>query len=126
MAQKAYSSHLQLLSDKRWQALAGFGARPLRVLWASTSTKDPDLPDTYYRGRLAAPDTIDTVPGKRCSHSPIMAAWTRASMAPDYAAAERAIAAIANAGIDVDILAERLQREGADRFGADWSALLPR
>jgi hypothetical protein len=100
MAQKTYSSHLQLLSDKRWQALAGFGARPQRVLWASTSTKDPDLPDTHYLGRQAAPDTIDTVAEGRCSHSPIMAAWTRASVA----AAERAIAAIADAGIDVDIL----------------------
>src|SRR5215831_5749582 len=62
MAQKTYSSHLQLLSDKRWQALAEAGARPQRVLWASTSTKNPDLPDTYYLGRLAAPNTIDTVP----------------------------------------------------------------
>ena len=121
MAQKTYTSHLQLLSDKRWQALAGFGARPQRVPWASTSTKYPDLPDTYYLGRLAAPDTIDTVPERRCSHSPIMAAWTRASVA----AAKRAIAAIADAGIDVDILAERLQREGAGRFSADWAALLP-
>jgi transaldolase len=54
MAQKTYSSHRQLLSDKRWQALAEAGARPQRVLWASTSTKDPDLPDTYYLGRLPA------------------------------------------------------------------------
>ena len=64
MAQKTYASHLQLLADQRWQALAEAGARPQRVLWASTSTKNPDLPDTYYLGRLAAPDTIDTVPEK--------------------------------------------------------------
>ena len=79
MAQKTYSSHLQLLSDKRWQALAKAGARPQRVLWASTSTKDPDLPDTYYLGRLASPGTIDTVPERRCSHSPITEALTSAS-----------------------------------------------
>src|SRR5262249_56903270 len=60
-------------------------------------------------------DRRNTVPERRCSHSPIMAAWTRASVALDYAAAERAIAAIVDAGIDVDILAERLQREGAGR-----------
>ena len=64
MAQKASSSHLQLLSDKRWQALAEAGARPQRLLWASTSTKNPDLPDTYHVGRLAVPSTIDTVPEK--------------------------------------------------------------
>ena len=62
MAQKTYASHLRLLSDQRWQALAEAGARPQRVLWASTSAKNPDLPDTYYLGRLAAPATINTVP----------------------------------------------------------------
>jgi hypothetical protein len=45
---ETYASHVQLLSDQRWQALAKAGARPQRVLWASTSTKNPDLPDTYY------------------------------------------------------------------------------
>jgi transaldolase len=121
MAQKTYSSHLQLLSDKRWQALAGFGARPQRVLWASTSTKDPDLPDTYYLGRQAAPDTIDTVAEGRCSHSPIMAAWTR-------------VGGGGGAGHRGDSRRrdrrrhppERLQREGAGRFSGDWAALLPR
>src|SRR5215510_1335354 len=98
MAQKTYSSHLQLLSDKRWQALAGFGARPQRVLGASTSTKDPDLPDTYYLGRLAAPDTIDTVPEKT-----LLAFADHGSfderLEPDYAAAERAVSAVADAGV---------------------------
>src|SRR6516162_1621187 len=87
MAQQTYSSHLQLLSDKRWQALAEAGARPQRVLWASTSTKNPDLPDTYYLGRLAAPDTIDTVPEKT-----LLAFADHGDpdqrLAPDYAAAE--------------------------------------
>jgi transaldolase len=64
MAQKTYASHVQLLADQRWQALAEAGARPQRVLWASTSTKIPDLPDTHYLGRLDARNTIDTVPEK--------------------------------------------------------------
>jgi transaldolase len=123
MAQKTYSSHLQLLSDKRWQALAEAGARPQRVLWASTSTKNPDLPDTYYLGCLAAPDTIDTVPEKT-----LLAFADHGSLdhrlQPDYATAERTIAAVAQAGLDVDALAERLQRQGAGAFSADWSALL--
>src|SRR5512140_3057354 len=64
MAQKIYSSHLQLLSDKRWQALAEAGARPQRLLWASPSTTTPHLPDTHYLARLPVPSTIDTVPQK--------------------------------------------------------------
>ena len=123
MAQKTYSSHLQLLSDKRWQALAEAGARPQRVLWASTSTKNPDLPDTYYLGGLAAPNTIDTVPEKT-----LLAFADHGNpderLEPDYAAAERAISAVADAGVDTDALAEHLQRHGAGAFSADWAALL--
>src|SRR4249919_3516848 len=123
MAQKTYSSYLHLLSDKRWQALAEAGARPQRVLWASTSTKDPDLPDTYYLGSLAAPGTIDTVPEKTLLAFVDHGNLDR-RLEPDYAAAERTVAAVADAGVDVDILAEHLQRQGAGRFGADWAALL--
>src|SRR5215471_15102327 len=123
MAQKTYASHLRLLADQRWQVLAAAGARPQRVLWASTSTKNPDLPDTYYLGRLAAPDTIDTVPEKT-----LLAFADHGSLderlEPDYAAAEQTISAVADAGIDVDALAERLQRQGAGAFSADWAALL--
>jgi len=123
MAQKTYSSYLRLLSDKRWQALAEAGARPQRVLWASTSTKNPDLPDTYYLGRLAAENTIDTVPEKTllafADHGNL-----DERLDPDYAAAERAVSAAADAGVDVDALAEHLQRQGAGAFSADWAALL--
>src|SRR5215813_1121906 len=123
MAQKTYASHLQLLADQRWQALAEAGAKPQRVLWASTSTKNPDLPDTYYLGRLAAPDTIDTVPEKTllafADHGTL-----DDRLEQDYPAAERTISAVADAGIDVDALAERLQRQGAGAFSADWAALL--
>ena len=81
-----------LLAHQRWQALAEAGARPQRVLWASTSTKNPDLPDTYYLGLLAAPSTIDTVPEKT-----LLAFADHGSLddrlEPGYAAAERAIAA---------------------------------
>ena len=123
MAQKTYASHLRLLADQRWQALAQAGDRPQRVLWASTPTKNPDLPDTYYLGRLATPDTIDTVPEKT-----LLAFADHGSLddrlEPGYAAAERTIAAAADAGIDADALAEHLQRHGAGAFTADWAALL--
>ena len=93
------------------------------MLWASTSTKNPDLPDTYYLGRLAAPNTIDTIPEKTllafADHGTL-----DERLEPDYAAAERVIATAADAGIDADALAERLQRHGAGAFTADWAALL--
>jgi transaldolase len=103
------------------QALAGAcqaDARTQRGLWASTSTKNPDLPDTYHLGRLAAPNTIDTVPEKTllafADHGSL-----NERLEPDCAAAERAIAAAADAGIDADALAEHLQRYGAGAFTAD-------
>jgi transaldolase len=123
VATTVYASYRALLEDDRWKALAKAGARPQRVLWASTSTKDPTFPDTYYLGRLAAPNTIDTVPEKTllafADHGgPIEL------MAPDYAAAEAHLAEVAAAGIDVDALGESLQRQGAHAFEGDWAALL--
>lgn len=123
VAQKVYASYRRLLDDDRWKALAAAGARPQRVLWASTSTKDPAFPDTYYLGRLAAPGTIDTVPEKT-----LLAYVDHGGpvefMEPDYADAEACVAQVAAAGIDVDALAESLQRQGAHAFEADWATLL--
>jgi transaldolase len=123
VTEQVYASYRSLLSEERWTRLADAGARPQRVLWASTSTKDPVLPDTYYLGKLAAPDTIDTVPEKTllafADHGgPVEL------MEPDYAAAARCTAEVASHGIDIDALAESLQRHGARAFEADWSALL--
>jgi transaldolase len=123
VTEQAYASYRSLLSEERWTKLAAAGARPQRLLWASTSTKDPSFPDTYYLGKLAAPDTIDTVPEKTllafADHGgPVEL------MDPDYASAARCTAGIASHGIDIDALAESLQREGARAFEGDWSSLL--
>jgi transaldolase len=123
VAEKTYFSYRSLLASDRWKALADAGAQPQRVLWASTSTKDPALPDTYYLGRLASPDTIDTVPEKT-----LLAFADHGNLddrlQPDLGGAERTIADIASAGVDVDALAEQLQRHGAGAFSADWASLL--
>lgn len=123
VTQKVYASYRSLLEQKRWRALAEAGARPQRVLWASTSTKDPAFPDTYYLGKLAAPETIDTVPEKTllafADHGgPVEL------MRPDREAAEKCTAEVAAYGVDVDGLGESLQRQGARAFEADWSTLL--
>ncbi len=64
IARRTYKAYRDLLASPRWQKLAAAGARPQRLLWASTGTKDPDASDTLYVEALAAPDTVDTIPDK--------------------------------------------------------------
>jgi transaldolase len=123
VTEQVYASYRSLVAEERWTKLAEAGARPQRVLWASTSTKDPAFPDTYYLGKLAAPDTIDTMPEKT-----LLAFVDHGGpvelLDPDYAGAARCTAEVASHGIDIDALAESLQRQGARAFEADWSGLL--
>ncbi|HSQ64335.1 MAG TPA: transaldolase [Polyangiaceae bacterium] len=118
-----YKTYHQLLASDRWQRLANMGARPQRLLFASTSTKDPDAPDLLYVEGLAAPHTIDTMPESTLrafdDHGKLDALLT-----VDAQEAERVLSAHAEAGIRVDELAERLQREGAESFAASWRDLL--
>jgi transaldolase len=121
--QKTYAAYCRLLAADRWRRLAAGGALPPKVLWASTATKDPRLPDTYYLGRLAAPATIDTVP-----ESTLLAFAEHGVVCdllqPDEAAADEILARVTRAGVDVDGLAADLQAKGAEAFSASWSALL--
>jgi transaldolase len=121
--QQAWRADRKLLVSPRWRTVLGAGAHPQRLLWASTGTKDPKAPDTLYVEKLAAPGTVDTIPEKTllafADHGQV-----RQSLTIDGDAAEVAIGACARAGIDVDALAARLQREGADAFSASWRALL--
>ena len=123
VAQKAYGAYRALLASDRWRALAAAGARPQRLLWASTSAKDPVLPDSFYVTSLAAPDTIDTMPEATLisfgKHGKV-----DALLQPDQGSAERLIATLAAHGLDVEALGESLQSQGARRFSADWAALL--
>jgi transaldolase len=123
VTQKVYASYRAMLASERWAKLAGQGARAQRVLWASTSSKDPMFPDTYYLGKLAAPDTINTIPEKNllalADHGEV-----GELLQPDYAAADRHIAEVAARHVDVDALGESLQRQGARAFEADWASLL--
>jgi transaldolase len=125
IAQCAYREYRGLLAAPRWRALAAAGARPQRLLWASTSTKDPDAPDTLYVEALAAPDTINTMPEKT------LAAFAdhgrlKGALRPDGGDAEEVLAEFARAGVDDAALAARLQREGATSFDASWKDLLGR
>jgi len=122
---RTYRAYRDLLASKRWRRLADAGAQPQRLLWASTGTKDPDVPATLYVEALAAPDTIDTMPEKTLRAFAEQGAL-RGAMAADGGAAEAMLARFARAGIDIDALAIRLQHEGAQSFVQSWQQLLQR
>lgn len=125
MAQRVYRVYREQLASPRWQALAAAGARPQRLLWASTGSKDAQAPDTLYVQALAAPDTINTMPEKTlrafADHGGIPAA-----MAVDGGICEATLKRVSEAGIDIDVLAANLQGEGAESFVRSWKQLLQR
>jgi transaldolase len=125
IAGRTYRAYRELLASPRWRKLAAAGARPQRLLWGSTGTKDPKAPDTLYVEALAAPDTIDTVPEKTlrafAEHGEI-----KGVMAEDGGDAEAVLARFAKAGIDTDALARELQRDGAQAFVKSWQELMTR
>lgn len=125
VAGRAYKEYRQMLASPRWQELVQVGARPQRLLWASTGTKDPAAPDTLYIAALAAPDTIDTMPEKTlrafADHGRI-----ESQLALDAVEAETMLARFAAAGIDLDALAGKLQTDGAASFVKSWQQLLGR
>jgi transaldolase len=123
MAGRTYKAYRELLASSRWQALAGAGASPQRLLWASTGTKDPQAPDTLYIEALAAPGTINTIPDKTllafADHGEV-----NGVMPVDGGDAEEVIAACRRAGVDDEPLARRLQVEGVRSFVESWHDLL--
>ena len=125
IAGRTYRAYRELLASERWRKLAAAGARPQRLLWASTGTKDPNAPQTLYVEALAAPDTIDTIPEKTL-HAFAEQGKLQGEMAEDGGDAEAVLTRFARAGVDVDALAVRLQREGAQAFVKSWRALMER
>jgi transaldolase len=125
MAMRSYQAHGALLLSPRWQRLAAAGARPPRLLWASTGSKDPAAPDTLYVQALAAPDTINTLPEKT-----LLAFAEHGHVGPPLPAdggdSEAVLQEFRREGVDDAALAARLQREGVDAFAASWHALLAR
>ena len=123
IAGRTYKAYRELLARPRWKRLAAAGAHPQRLLWASTGMKDPEARDTLYVEKLAAPDTIDTIPEKTllafADHGKVGAV-----LASDGGDAEQVIAEFVKLGVDVDALAVRLQKEGGDAFKKSWQSLL--
>ena len=120
---QAYAAYRELLDSERWQKLEGEGARPQRLLFASTGTKDPDASDTLYIEAFAAPNTINTMPDKTllafADHGEV-----GDPLPADGGDADEVIAAFADAGVDAKELGARLQKEGAEAFVKSWNELL--
>lgn len=125
IAMRTYRAHCDLLASERWQLLAAAGARPQRLLWASTGMKDPAALDTFYVEALAAAQTIDTIPEKTllafADHGQL-----GASLPVDGGYADTVLDEFKREGVDDEALAARLQREGVQAFATSWSALMER
>jgi transaldolase len=125
VARQTYRAYRELLASPRWQNLAAAGARPQRVLWASTGSKDPNASDTLYVDALGAPDTVDTIPEKT-----LLAVGDHGKPGPampmDGGDADAVLASVGAAGVDLDALATRLQQDGAAAFVKSWKQLLQR
>lgn len=123
VAHQAYRDYRAMLDTDRWQRLESAGARPQRLLFASTSTKDPRAPDTLYVSALAAPNTVNTMPDSTllafADHGTLSGA-----LSPDGGDCEEVLAAFEKTGISIAGLAAELQKEGAASFVASWQDLL--
>jgi transaldolase len=123
IGQRTYKAYADMLGSPRWQRIFNAGARPQRLLMASTGTKDPNASDVLYIGALAAPLTVNTMPEGTlkafADHgSP------GAAMPADGGDCEVVLADFEKSGVDVDALAARLQDEGAAAFVKSWNELM--
>jgi transaldolase len=118
-----YRAYRELMDSERWQRLENSGARMQRLLWASTSTKDPKAPDDLYLHSLGAPFTVNTVPEAtlRAFYDHGHAAK---AMPADGGDSETTLAQFRAAGVDVDALAAKLQTDGAENFVDAWNDLM--
>ena len=123
IAMRLYRAYRELLNSPRWQGVFNLGARPQRLLWASTGTKDPHASDVLYIKSLAAPFTVNTMPEKTllalADHGEI-----GLLLPADGGRCEEVLAEFADAGLDIDALGAQLQEEGAQAFVQSWKELM--
>jgi len=123
IAKRTYKAYRSLLSSPRWERVYNLGARPQRLLWASTGTKDPKASDILYIKALAAPFTVNTMPEATLNafaeHGEVGAV-----LPADGGDCEEVLAEFKKAGIDIDALAAQLQDEGAKAFVKSWDDLM--
>lgn len=123
IAGRAYKAYCEMLTTPRWLRALNLGARPQRLLWASTGTKDPKASDILYVKALASPFTVNTMPDETLK---ALADHGKADtvLQADGGNCEEVLSQFASAGIDVDQLAAHLQEEGAASFVKSWKDLM--
>ena len=123
VGQQCYKAYRDLLASDRCQRLANFGALPQRLLYASTGTKDAKLSDSLYVSALASPNTVNTMP----EHT-LLAFADHGVLSGIVSAgggnAEETLFGVSRAGIDIEALGAKLQKDGADAFVKSWNELL--
>jgi transaldolase len=123
MSKRTYKAHRTFLNSPRYQRVLNFGARPQRLLWASTGTKDPKASDVLYVKGLAAPFTVNTMPDATlkalADHGEV-----GAILPADGGDCEEVLADFTKAGVDINVLAAQLQEEGAKSFVKSWNELM--
>jgi transaldolase len=123
IAKRTYKAYRELLGSPRWERIYNAGARPQRLLWASTGTKDPKASDVLYIKALAAPFTVNTMPEGTlkalADHGDLSEI-----MSSDGGDCEAVLDQFAAAGIDIDDLGAKLQDEGAKSFVSSWNELM--
>ncbi len=122
-AKLAYAHYLEVFSGARWEYLAGKGATPQRVLWASTSTKNPDYKDTLYVEELLGPQTVDTMPEETIKAFQDHGEPTE-RLTVGLQEARDVLKQLAAAGVDYDDVTETLEREGVEKFSAAFDELM--
>jgi transaldolase len=123
VARRTYKAYRELLGSPRWERVYNAGARPQRLLWASTGTKDPKASDVLYIEALAAPFTVNTMP------EGTLRAFADHGDPGDIMSADGGdykivLEQFAAAGVDIDKLAAKLQDDGATAFVGSWNELM--
>ncbi|PIE45087.1 MAG: transaldolase [Gammaproteobacteria bacterium] len=122
-ARLAYDAYLQLLDSEAWKQLEKAGAKPQRLLWASTSTKDPGYSDVLYMESLIGKDTVNTVPPVTYEafkdHGKIAETITL-----DIPEAKALIELLPQYGVDLDLMTQTLERDGVIAFEKSFETLL--
>jgi transaldolase len=122
-ARLAYAHYLEAFSGPRWEYLVGKGASPQRVLWASTSTKNPAYPDTLYVDELIGTDTVNTMPEETIKafqdHGE-----PQARLESDLDGARRVFTELERVGVDYNDVTDTLEREGVEKFSASFEELI--
>jgi transaldolase len=123
-ARLAYELYEQKLDTDRWRALAAKGAKVQRPLWASTSTKDPSLPDTLYVVELVAPDTVNTMPEATLHATADHGVLRGDTVHGTYEESRAVFASLEALGISYDDVVQVLEEEGVSKFEASWNEML--